>query len=229
MSTARSHILSTIRTALGRTALNDARQADLQAHLKNPKPRVIPARGQGSREALIERFIDEARRADASVERIGGFADIPENVAEYLGRSNRFGKDIKLKITPEEALKNVDWQDFGENQLDFGAASPDDDVSIAIAYAGVAETGTLAMVSGPNCPVSLHFLVETQIVVLVESAIIGPYEEVWGLLRKQNNKVLMPRAVNFITGPSRTADIEQTLLLGAHGPKNLHILVVRNG
>lgn len=106
---------------------------------------------------MIERFIDEARRADASVERIGGFADIPENVAEYLGRSNRFGKDIKLKITPEEALKNVDWQDFGENHLDFGAASPDDDVSIAIAYAGVAETGTLAMVSGPNCPVSCIF------------------------------------------------------------------------
>jgi L-lactate dehydrogenase complex protein LldG len=36
----------------------------------------------------------------------------------------------------------------------------------------------------------------------------------------------MPRNVNWITGPSRTADIEQTLLLGAHGPQRLHIVIV---
>ncbi|MEI9915983.1 MAG: LUD domain-containing protein [Methylovirgula sp.] len=36
----------------------------------------------------------------------------------------------------------------------------------------------------------------------------------------------MPRTVNFITGPSRSADIEQTLLLGAHGPRALHIIIV---
>ena len=36
----------------------------------------------------------------------------------------------------------------------------------------------------------------------------------------------MPRTVNWITGPSRSADIEQTLLLGAHGPQRLHVIVV---
>jgi L-lactate dehydrogenase complex protein LldG len=50
-------------------------------------------------------------------------------------------------------------------------------------------------------------------------------------LRKQQaggGATLMPRTVNWITGPSRTADIEQTLLLGAHGPQRLHILIVND-
>ena len=46
-------------------------------------------------------------------------------------------------------------------------------------------------------------------------------------LEAEKGKREMPRTVNFITGPSRSADIEQTLLLGAHGPRRLHIVVVR--
>ena len=62
--------------------------------------------------------------------------------------------------------------------------------------------------------------------VLNAADIAGDYETVWARLRPQGGEGNLPRTVNFITGPSRSADIEQTLLLGAHGPRALHIIVV---
>jgi L-lactate dehydrogenase complex protein LldG len=82
------------------------------------------------------------------------------------------------------------------------------------------------MASGPDHPVTLNLLPDTHIVVLNEADIVGGYEEVWMMLRQRYGKDGMPRTVNTITGPSRTADIEQTIELGAHGPRRLHIVVV---
>jgi L-lactate dehydrogenase complex protein LldG len=62
-------------------------------------------------------------------------------------------------------------------------------------------------------------------VVLLESRIVGPYEQAWDLLHSELGA--MPRTVNFVTGPSRSGDIEQTLYMGAHGPLQVHILLVR--
>ena len=64
--------------------------------------------------------------------------------------------------------------------------------------------------------------------VLQESDVVAGYEEVWTKLRAQFGKGGMPRTVNTITGPSRTGDIEQAIELGAHGPRRMHILVVRD-
>ena len=102
-----------------------------------------------------------------------------------------------------------------------------DQVSITGAFAGIAETGTLVMASGPDHPVTLNLLPDTHIVVLREADIVGGYEDVWGRLRQRYGKDRMPRTVNTITGPSRTGDIEQAIELGAHGPRRMHILVVR--
>ena len=89
------------------------------------------------------------------------------------------------------------------------------------------QTGTLALVSGPDNPTTLNFLPETHIVVIEAAKIVGNYETFWEMLRAAYGEGAMPRTVNFITGPSRSADIEQTLLLGAHGPRALHIIIVR--
>jgi L-lactate dehydrogenase complex protein LldG len=230
MNAARRNILSTIRTSLGRTELNEERRAALEKRLKRPVSNVIPARGQGPRNALAERFVTEACKVDATSERIGDISDIPAAVLRYLMVSKGFTAPQNIKAAPQSSLKGLPWSKHLNTKIAFGAASPDDIVSLAVANAGVAETGTLVMASSPTCPISLHFLAEVQIIVVAARDIVGSYEEVWKLLRSQNEQnPFMPRSINLITGPSRTADIEQTLLLGAHGPKNLHILVLSDG
>ena len=94
-----------------------------------------------------------------------------------------------------------------------------------MAFAGIAETGTLALVSGPANPTTLNFLPDNHIVVLRKEDILSDYESVFARLRTAYGKGGAPRTLNFVTGPSRSADIEQTLLLGAHGPRRLHIVI----
>ena len=94
---------------------------------------------------------------------------------------------------------------------------------------GFAETGTLMLLSSRDRPSTLNFLPETHIGILRSEDITGSYEEGWKLLRGQEDgRFEMPRTVNFITGPSRTGDIEQTMQLGAHGPRRLHIVIVES-
>ena len=99
--------------------------------------------------------------------------------------------------------------------------------AVSHAFGGVAESGTAVMVSGPENPSTLNFLPDNHIVVVAAKDIAGDYERVFAKLRATYGKGQMPRTVNFITGPSRSGDIEQTLLLGAHGPRRLHVLVVK--
>jgi L-lactate dehydrogenase complex protein LldG len=99
-------------------------------------------------------------------------------------------------------------------------------VSVAHADAGVAETGTLVLTSGQDNPTTLNFLPEVEIVVLTAADIAGDYETVWDRIRERYGRGTMPRTVNYVTGPSRSGDIEQTIILGAHGPRTLHIVVV---
>ena len=115
--------------------------------------------------------------------------------------------------------------------LDFatGAAQDGDQVGLAHAYAGIAETGTLVLCSGPESPVSINFLPETHLVILPAWRILNACEEIWDLLRREaEGAEFMPPCLNWITGPSRTADIEQQLQLGVHGPRNLHILILED-
>jgi len=63
-------------------------------------------------------------------------------------------------------------------------------------------------------------------VVLMRCGLVKHIEDVWARLRECCSD--WPRTVNIITGPSRTADIEQTIQLGAHGPRRLHVLLVKS-
>ena len=93
----------------------------------------------------------------------------------------------------------------------------------------MAETGTLMLISGPQTPTTLNFLPDTHIVVLRAEQVVATYEDGWDLLRAGREAPEgLPRAVNFITGPSRTGDIEQRIELGAHGPRRLHIVLVED-
>ena len=131
-----------------------------------------------------------------------------------------------VRMAPDPGLEALPWD--GQALLDVarGPAVEPDQASVTAALAGVAETGTLVLHSGATAPTTLNFLPETHIVVLDAAAMVGAYEEVWDRLRAAGGAAPLPRTVNLITGPSRSADIEQTLQLGAHGPRRLHIILV---
>lgn len=102
----------------------------------------------------------------------------------------------------------------------------DEASAIAFAFAGIAETGSLVFLSGPDSPVTTNFLPDNFICVLKQDDLLNDMESLW--VRMQTEQQEMPRAINIVTGPSRTADVEQTIQMGAHGPRQVHVILLRN-
>lgn len=223
MSEARSQILNTIRRSLRRGELSGATREATLARMASPPLGPIPMRAQLPPAGRVKLFCQWAEINNATVARVSA-AEVPGEVAAYLARNNL---PARAAIAPSSQLDGLDWKSQKLLELRRGNAVASDAVAITGAFAGIAETGTLVMASGPEHPVTLNLLPDTHIVVLREDDIVGGYEDVWGRLRARYGKNGMPRTVNTITGPSRTGDIEQAMELGAHGPRRMHILVVR--
>jgi L-lactate dehydrogenase complex protein LldG len=223
MSEARSTILNGIRRSLRRGELSAAERQAVETRLARPPRGPAVARADLPQDQKVALFCQWAELNNATVARVGA-TDVPAEVAAYLARNNL---PAEAAMAPSPALEGFDWASQKMLSLRRGRGQGSDHVSITGAFAGIAETGTLVMASGPDHPVTLNLLPDTHIVVLRESDIVGGYEDVWGRLRARYGKDHMPRTVNTITGPSRTGDIEQTIELGAHGPRRMHIVVVR--
>jgi L-lactate dehydrogenase complex protein LldG len=217
----RDDILGGIRKALKRGPLDDATAAPLRARLAAPTHNLIPTRTAGLDDAgRIALFVAMAEEVQTTVARVASLADVPAAVARYLASENL---PAELVMAPDPALDVIPWGDRPLLQLRRGKAAPGDQVSVTPAFAGIAETGTLMLVSGAETPSTLNFLPDTHVVILNSGQVVPTYEEGWTRLRARGD---MPRTVNFITGPSRTGDIEQRIQLGAHGPRRLHIVLV---
>ncbi len=219
---ARAEIFADIRRALAVTGREAPRCRSVEDRLDHAPKGVIPARGQGDAAERVALFRDEAERVSASVAEVGSGAQVPAAIAIYLRDRNlpakiRFGTDPRLAAMP--------WATTGLDVLN-GRADASDLVCVSHAFGAVAETGSLVLTSGQDNPTTLNFLPDTHIVIVQAQDIAGDYERIWQKLRAAYGKGLMPRTVNFITGPSRSADIGHKLLLGAHGPRTLHIVIV---
>lgn len=221
MTDARKDILERIRAGLGRGPLTEGAISGLEKNLAAPTRHLIPERGRGEGRALVDRFRAEAERANATIARIAAREDAPAGVAAYL---KEHGLPTAIRAAP--ALENVSWTEQNGLTAGFGPAGADDAIGVTEAFAGVAETGTLVTLSGPQTPSSLNFLPDTHIVLLDSARIFAAYEDVWTRLRTELGSGEMLRAVTWIAGPSRSADIELKLLLGVHGPRRLHILLI---
>jgi L-lactate dehydrogenase complex protein LldG len=223
----RDDILGGIRKALKRGPLDAAATATLDARLAAPPRNLIPARATALDHAgQVDLFVAMAEEVQTTVERVAGLADVPQAVAAYLASENL---PADLVAAPDPALDAIPWADRPLLRLRRGKAEGSDKVSVTPAFAAVAETGTLMLVSGPQNPTTLNFLPDNHIVVLRADQVVASYEDGWTLLRERQAATgdpALPRTVNFITGPSRTGDIEQRMQLGAHGPRRLHIVLV---
>ena len=218
---AREAIFAGIRRALGVTGAEDTRRFEIESRLAKAPAGVAPQRGQGNAEARVETFKAEAVRVQATLAEVKTLAEVPAEVARFLRDNNC---PAALRMGADEPLNEMPWS-ATSLEVSRGPSDGHDVNAVSRAFAGIAETGTLALVSGESNPTTLNFLPDNHIVVLRKEDVVANYEDVFSKLRAVYGKGGAPRTLNFITGPSRSADIEQTLLLGAHGPRRLHIVI----
>ena len=216
----RDSILAKLRKSALRDGDEAAARAVIEGRLKGHPRGTIPARGQLDPRGRMDLFEAQAKAVDATVARVSALDEVPAAVADYLRGENL---PTSLKMAPDPRLDACSWDKAPMLQISYGKAEPEDQVTVTGAHAGIAESGTLMLASGPESPTTLNFLPDNHIVILRAGEMVGAYEEAWDRLRATGK---MPRAVNFVTGPSRSGDIEQTLHLGAHGPRRLHIIMV---
>ncbi len=211
MRDARAEILARLRTRLGRP---EGGPVDLPDSLTGAA--VRPA----VREDTLGCFVERATAAAAGVVRLTGAGDAPAATVRML---ESHGLPPEIAVGADPALRSLPWSEAGLRLLPPGEHPTNAAATRAIA--AMAETGTVVLASGPDQPMLHNFLPDHHFVLLEAGDVVAHQEEVWQLVRGHG----LPRALTFVTGPSRTGDIEFTLQLGAHGPRHLHILLVGSG
>jgi L-lactate dehydrogenase complex protein LldG len=214
-SIARRNILARIRAAQGREPEPSASELEavadyLARHPAGPRP-DMPA-------DLVTRFVEEAQKMATTVETVEALSEVPAAVHRYLTQHA-----LPLQAIAWQTLQDLSWAEAGLN-VEFRKPQDGDVVGLTGCFCATAETGTLVLLSGPQTYASAGLLPETHIAIVPASRIVSGHEEAFALIRKERGE--LPRAVNFVSGPSRTGDIEQTIVLGAHGPYRVHVIVV---
>jgi L-lactate dehydrogenase complex protein LldG len=212
---ARERMLARIRERQGKPAAPDAQELAsvrgyLAQHPRSPAPR--------DEWEPLKRFRERALSLASTVDEAASFADAPQRVAAYLRE-----RALPMRAVCWRELVELDWMGSGI-EVESRGARGDDLVGITGACCAVAETGTLVVLSGPETPPSVSLLPETHIALVRCSSVLRNMEDAWAWIRSREET--LPRAVSFISGPSRTADIEQTVTLGAHGPYRVHIVLI---
>jgi L-lactate dehydrogenase complex protein LldG len=220
---ARDLIFGSIRRSLGVSGKEALRRKAVADRLAQHPAGIVPARGQLPARERLALFRTMVEAANGSVEEIADKADVPGAIAALLRRHNL---PMAVKRGADERLASLPWERERALEVSVGPSDGNDLVALSHAFGAAAESGTLMLVSGPDNPTTLNFLPDTHVVVVEAKDVAGDYETLWARLREKFGEGAMPRTVNLITGPSRSADIEQTLILGAHGPRRLHVIVV---
>ena len=213
--TARENILNRIRSALGRTGpLEQASAAAMRARLAGHPRGPLPSMDWEP----VARFAERCLVLSSTVAHLRSRSEVPAAVARYLSEGALPRSGV---CWPE--LAGLDWSAAGL-RIEPRPAAGEDKVGVTGCYCAIAETGTLMLLSGPQTHAVTSLLPDTHIAVVPTSRILRSMEDAWDLLRRERGA--LPRQVAFVSGPSRTADIEMTLVLGIHGPYRVHVILV---
>jgi len=218
----RDAILGTIRASLGSRDDNAARLA-VAARLKDHPRNLVPNRTAVANDERVAMFVSQIEATHASVVRVGASCEVPAAVAAYLAQHN-----LPAAATLAPDVAGMGWETQPLLETRTGVPIESDQVGVTVAFAAIAETGTLMLTSGAGSPITLNLLPDNHVVVLHRSQITGSLEDAWDALRASSDDAGMPRTAMFVSGPSSTADIELTMYLGAHGPRRLHIILVED-
>lgn len=215
---ARENILARIRKAQGRSgSLPTEAEAALvretiARHEVGPQPPFAHAPDR------LAQFRKECERLATTHATVSSQADIPAEVARYLGAAG-----LAKRVVGWHEFAALDWPGSGI-VFDDRPARGADATGLTGSHCAIAETGTVLLLSSPQTPKLTALLPETHLCIVKAARVLDTMEEAFSLLRQEAGEP--PRAVFFVSGPSRTADIEQTIVIGAHGPYRVHVIVV---
>ena len=213
MSASRDDILGKLRPLV-----QDA--AGAEARLRKRTRATAPSMPK-TPEELLQRFEQKISNSAASVAIVHDLDFVPSVIDSYLLEHNQ---PFQAKRAADPLLDLIPWLSVPGFEVTTGPASPDDKCGITIAEAGIAETGSVMLVSTRTTPYLLNLLPETLIVIVPASRIVPLLEDAFTMWRSSSSNLV--RTFTLATGPSRTADIEQTLEIGAHGPKRELVVIV---
>jgi len=215
---AREQIFNQLRQRLGVGEIDTARRTSVDKRLQLHPMNTVPARAKLAHAALIDSFEQRISAYQASVSRITKLDSIPQAISGYLGPKlndvtiNAEVEALNLPFETAPGLKIIPWSPKTSMR-----------VSITCCVAAIAETGSVVIASSSRNGISQNFLGDIHIVILKAEDIVGAYEEIWHRIRLAGR---LPRHITFISGPSCTGDIEMVMEYGAHGPRQLHIIIV---
>jgi L-lactate dehydrogenase complex protein LldG len=214
---ARDNILNRVRSALGRSAPpSEASSAAMRTRLREHPRGPLPSMPWEP----VSRFKERCLALSSSVDQIATLAEVPAALARYLAQQELPRDGV---CWPE--LGALDWRSAGL-AIAPRPATGDDKLGITGSYCAIAETGTLMLLSGAGTHAVTSLLPETHVAIVRTARIVRSMEDAWDLLRREHAS--LPRQVAFVSGPSRTADIEMTLVLGIHGPYRVHVVLVES-
>jgi L-lactate dehydrogenase complex protein LldG len=212
----RENILARIRTQSGKSG--ETTEEELAAARS-----VIAARARGplpsfAKHDPLQHFIAECARLKTTVAELTDASHIPKTVAAYMAQNN-----LNTALAGWAEFAALDWAVAGINFAN-RPANADDLIGLTGCFCAIGETGTLLLLGAKATPKVTALLPETHICVVKKSRIVPTMEDAFQLMRDEMGEP--PRATFFVSGPSRTADIEQTIVIGAHGPYRVHVILV---
>ncbi len=219
----RDNILARVKRSLATPADDTARQAAVADRLAKTPQGIIPKRAQLPDDERVSMFCAFAEKYNATTMRIKSIGELAGEVSRYLKARNL---PAEIRMGNDDFFNDAGFESERTLEVKKGASDGTDMTGLSHAVGAIAESGTLVLTSGADNPVTINFLPEHHIVVVKASDVGGTLEDAFANIRASYGKGTMPRTVNFVTGPSRSGDIEQTILLGAHGPRALHIVII---
>ena len=213
---ARENILARIRSKSGKSGVTSegelvAVRAHISKHQRGPLPTF-------ARHDPVQHFIEECARLSTTITEVAELVDVPREVARYIA-----SESLQSRCVGWSEFAALDWRVAGI-EYDNRPANGDDLIGVTGCFCAIGETGTLLLLSAPATPKSTALLPETHICVVKRSRMVPTMEDAFALVRDEIGEP--PRATFFVSGPSRTADIEQTIVIGAHGPYRVHVILI---
>lgn len=194
---------------------------------------IVPDHGEplaaGGSLSPIEKFRERLESVGGHCDVVNGEAEAARALSIILGDLQDNGAAQRIALSDAPVIKSL-VRDIPAERINI-CPSPDDlfnyDVGITTAQAAIAETGTLVLEAESERHRLVSLLPPVHIAIVYARDIVLTIGDALSQLHRDDPKE-MSRAITFITGPSRTADIELTLTIGVHGPKELYVIVIDN-